>query len=277
MTHVRATAKPFLKWAGGKRRLLAQYDPHWPEFSGTYREPFVGSGAVFFHLQPQRSQLADINPELVNAYLCVRDCLPELETTLAAHRDLHSHDYYYATRALSPQDLNSVERAARLIYLNKTCFNGLYRENSRGNFNVPIGKYKNPSILQSDVLRAASAALQGVDIELAPFWEVGDCAQPGDFIYFDPPYYPLSSTSNFTAYTRYTFGETEQIQLRDLFADLQQRGISAAVSNSDCARIRELYAGFKLIEIEAGRAINSKGDRRGQIKELLILNYRSRA
>lgn len=275
MAHVRMMTKPFLKWAGGKRRLLAQYEPYWPEFSGTYREPFVGSGAVFFHLQPARSQLSDINPELVNAYQCVRDCLPELIERLAHHREHHDRDYYYATRSLSPQDLTPVERAARLIYLNKTCFNGLYRENSRGGFNVPMGKYKNPGILQSEVLQAASEALQGVSIELAPFWEVSDRARPGDFIYFDPPYYPLSSTSSFTAYTRYTFGDAEHVQLRDLCADLQRRGIPAAVSNSDCPRIRELYTDFTMIEIDAGRAINSRGDRRGQIKELLILNYRN--
>ncbi|MEO1132895.1 MAG: DNA adenine methylase [Cyanobacteria bacterium J06639_1] len=273
MPDVRAPAKPFLKWAGGKRRLLAQYEPHWPQFEGAYLEPFVGSGAVFFHWQPQRSHLSDINPELVNAYQCVRDYLPELEKQLALHRDRHGRDYYYATRSLSPQDLSPVQRAARLIYLNKTCFNGLYRENSRGEFNVPMGKYKKPSILQSDVLRAASEALQGVDVDLAPFWEVGDRAQPGDFVYFDPPYYPLNATSRFTAYTRHAFGDAEQVQLRDLFATFRERGILAAVSNSDCPQVRELYAEFRSIEISAERAINSKGDRRGRIGELLVLNY----
>lgn len=272
MSHVRTSAKPFLKWAGGKRRLLTQYEPHWPRIDGTYREPFVGSGAVFFHLQPERSHLSDINPELVNAYQCVRDRLPELEAQLARHRDCHDRDYYYATRSLAPRDLSPVQRAARLIYLNKTCFNGLYRENSRGEFNVPIGKYKKPSILQTDVLRAASTALQGVTIELAPFGHIGDRAQAGDFIYFDPPYYPLSTTSSFTAYTRHAFGDAEHVQLHDLFVNLQRRGIRAAVSNSDCPRIRELYAEFNIVEIAAGRAINSRSDRRGEIKELLILN-----
>jgi DNA adenine methylase len=264
--------RPFLKWAGGKGQLIAQYIPHFPKRFSTYHEPFLGGGAIFFHLQPQQARLTDINPELVNVFCCVRDRVEELITLLQQHRDRHSPEYYSALRA---QPMNSdLERAARLIYLNKTCFNGLYRENSKGQFNVPIGKYKNPTICDPESLRAASRALRSTQIERKPFEAVLEIAQtPDDFVYFDPPYHPISSTSRFTAYSRDSFCEADQIRLRDAVTVLANRGVQVMLSNSDCDFVRNLYKDFPIHSILAARSINSNGKRRGKITEVLITSY----
>lgn len=263
--------RPFLKWAGGKSKLIEQYTPYFPKDFKTYYEPFLGGGAVFFHLQPKNAVLTDINPELINAYRCVRNNLEQLIPLLEKHSSSHSKDYYYQVR--SQLGTTEVEKAARLIYLNKTCFNGLYRENSKGLFNVPIGKYKNPTICNSNLLRLVSAALQSIQIEVRPFESVLDYAKSDDFIYFDPPYYPLSPTSNFTAYSSYSFNENEQVKLKNVFVELAKRGVKVMLSNSDCSFIRELYKDFKLYEILAARAINSNAEKRGKITELLITSY----
>lgn len=264
--------RPFLKWAGGKGKLISQYSFHFPENCSTYYEPFLGGGAVFFHLQPQQAFLMDINSELVNVYQCVRDRLSELIECLKAHRDAHCREHYYQVRACIPTA--AVERAARLIYLNKTCFNGLYRENSKGQFNVPMGSYKNPGIFDSELLIAASRSLQFAQIHQAPFQAVLDYAKTSrDFVYFDPPYFPISSTSNFTAYNRYTFKQEDHIRLRDTFRTLANRGVKVMLSNSDCPFVRELYADFRVYTISAARAINSKATCRGKITELLITSY----
>lgn len=264
--------RPFLKWAGGKSRLIPQYTPYFPKRYSTYYEPFLGGGAIFFHLLPTRSLLVDINAELVNVYRCVRDHVDGLIERLRVHRDRHCSEYYYHLR--SRHHGSAIERAARLIYLNKTCFNGLYRENSKGQFNVPMGRYKNPGIFDPELLRAVSYALQRTQIEVAPFDLVLDYAQgPRDFVYFDPPYFPLSATSSFTAYSRHTFKQEDQIHLRDTFVELAQRGVKVMLSNSDCPFIHELYQGFNIHTIWAARAINSKASRRGKITELLITSY----
>ncbi len=191
---------PFLKWAGGKTRLISQYKDYFPQHYQTYYEPFLGGGAVFFYLQPSHAVLTDINADLILTYQSVRDHLEELITLLQEHKRRHNSEYYYDVRNYhSGTDL---EKAARFIYLNKTCFNGLYRVNSQGKFNVPVGKYKNPGICQEEVLKLASAALKKVAIKQANFEEVLNYATgSNDFVYFDPPYYPLNATSNFTAYT----------------------------------------------------------------------------
>ncbi len=266
-------AKPFLKWAGGKGRLLAQYAPYLPRTFGTYHEPFCGGGAVFFALAPTRAVLSDINPELVNVYSCVRDEVAALCARLREHAALHSHDYYYATRNQRPTDLAPIERAARFIYLNRTCYNGLYRENASGGFNVPMGRYVQPTICDTATLHAASDALRGSTIAQSPFAAVLDRAVAGDLVYFDPPYQPLSVTSNFTTYSRQGFGEAEQVRLRDAFAELARRGVRALLSNSDCAFTRDLYRDFRVVTITAGRAINARAERRGKITELLVLNW----
>jgi len=266
--------RPFLKWAGGKGRLIPQYQPHLPrpDQYTTYYEPFLGGGALFFHLQPARACLMDINPELVNVYQCVRDQVERVIALLRKHETLHSKEYYYAMRSQSPS--TCAERAARLIYLNRTCFNGLYRENSRGLFNVPMGRYKNPRICHSELLRVVSASLQNTSIAEHPFEAILNLAtQPEDFVYFDPPYYPISATSKFTGYNRFSFSEEDHIRLRDVFVQLARRNVQVMLSNSDCPFVRDLYAGFNIHTISAIRAINSNTQRRGKITEVLVTSY----
>ncbi|MEG3850883.1 DNA adenine methylase [Microcoleus sp. herbarium19] len=277
--------RPFLKWAGGKTRLIGQYQPYFPENFKTYYEPFLGGGAVFFYLAQQhpclQAVLTDINPELINAYCCVRDKVEELIELLDEHQSEHGKDnkeYYYWVRSRSYK--TDTEKAARLIYLNRTCYNGLYRENSKGEFNVPIGRYKNPNICQKDLLRSVSSLLTSAQIEVRKFDEILNFASTSeDFVYFDPPYYPISATSNFTAYSRDNFQESEQIKLRDVFAELAERGVKVMLSNSNCDFIKAIYSDSqafkrvpipKQIEISASRGINSNSCKRGKVKELLI-------
>lgn len=268
--------RPFLKWAGGKSQLIQQYIPYFPKNFETYHEPFLGGGAVFFYLYRNSSNfqafITDINPELINAYCCVKDNVEQLISLLDEHQLQHNQEYYYQVR--SQPGTTDLERAARLIYLNKTCFNGLYRENPKGEFNVPIGRYKNPKICNPDLLRSVSESLQSAQIEVRAFDSVLDYAKTEqDFVYFDPPYHPLSPTSNFTAYTRYKFNEDDQIRLRDTFAFLAKRRVKVMLSNSDCPFIRELYSEFKIYEISASRMINSNAKKRGMISEVLITSY----
>lgn len=264
--------RPFLKWAGGKSRLIAQYQPYLPQQYQTYYEPFIGGGALFFHLQPQRAILSDINPDLVNVYTCIRDRVEEVIQFLKQHKTHHDRDYYYQIRSNAP--ISPPEKAARLIYLNKTCFNGLYRVNAQGKFNVPMGRYKNPKICDPELLMAASLALKETIILERPFEAIlNDRTLPQDFIYFDPPYHPLSATSNFTGYSRHAFATEHQIQLRDVFAQLAQKGVQVMQSNSDCPFIRDLYQDFQIYTIEATRSINSDRAKRGKITEVLITSY----
>ncbi|BAY62095.1 DNA adenine methylase [Calothrix brevissima NIES-22] len=266
--------RPFLKWAGGKSRLIQQYLPYLPPKYQTYYEPFIGGGAVFFYLQPKVAIITDINAELITTYCCVRDRVEELIDLLKEHKLRHSREYYYTVRA-NPGNTD-LEIAARLIYLNKTCFNGLYRVNSKGQFNVPIGRYKNPNICDGDLLRAASAALSHTQIKQADFVELLNYATSSDdFVFCDPPYYPISSTSYFTGYSRNSFDEEDQKRLRDTCAKLAKRGVKVMVCNSDCEFIRNLYQeiDFKIYPIVAARSINSNTKKRGMIYELLITSY----
>jgi len=267
--------RPFLKWAGGKGRLLGQYEPFLPVTCKTYFEPFLGGGAVFFYMATrfERAVLADINPQLVNVYRCVKEQVDEVVELLKWHQQHHGQEYYYNLRR--QHHLNTpVERAARLIYLNKTCYNGLYRENSQGQFNVPMGKYKNPAICDPALLKTASAILQRADIAELPFEMILDWPlSRQDFVYFDPPYHPISITSSFTRYNRYGFTASDQERLAHVFRELAQRGIPVMLSNSDCDLVRKLYTGFPIHPIQAARAINSKAGRRGKIQELLITSY----
>ncbi|MEM6755321.1 MAG: DNA adenine methylase [Cyanobacteria bacterium P01_C01_bin.38] len=271
-----AFPRPFLKWAGGKGKLLGQISNYLPERQ-TYRnyyEPFLGGGALFFHLQPYAGILSDINSELIATYKCVKDYLPELISLLKIHEHNHSKEYYYDLRKTSVK--TDLETAARLIYLNKTCFNGLYRVNSKGQFNVPLGRYSKPNICSIELLSSASETLQLAQIEQADFGHILEYATSrDDFVFFDPPYHPISSTSYFTAYSRNAFTEDDQIRLRDICAELASRGVKIMVCNSDCQFIRELYAeiGFNIVPIKASRVINSKIKNRGTIHELLITSY----
>ena len=246
-----------------------------PPSLGAYHEPFVGGGALFFELARQgmltTAYLSDINQSLIDVYLALRDCADDVIRLLKQHR--HEEAYYYQIRALPPADLSLPERAARVIYLNRTCYNGLYRENRAGQFNVPFGRYKNPAICDEPNLRAASEVLQGVDISRRPFTSVLQFAKPGDFVYFDPPYHPLSTTSNFTSYDRNGFGADDQTELRDVFAELTRRGVKAMLSNSDTPFICHLYEQYRISRVLAARAINSKAGSRGKVAEVIVYNY----
>ena len=243
---------------------------------GRYHEPFVGGGALFFalsgrgELHPGGARLSDINPELINAYQVVRDRVETLIVVLEAFRN--EEEFFYQVRGQSPDTLDPIERAARLIYLNKTCFNGLFRENRRGHFNVPFGHYPSPHFCAANELRAASRALRGVTIEVSPFTTLAEVARPGDFVYCDPPYAPVSRTASFTSYTSSGFNEAAQRQLAELVAELGRRGVNVLLSNSAVPFTLELYKskGCHVEQIYAKRAINSRGDRRGKVPELLV-------
>ncbi|MEA5626568.1 DNA adenine methylase [Nostoc sp. UHCC 0251] len=264
--------RPFLKWAGGKSRLIQQYIPYFPKSYKNYYEPFLGGAAVFFYLQPTAAVLTDINTELINTYCCVRDHVEELISILKDHKTRHDKDYYYSVR--NDSGGTDIEKAARLIYLNKTCFNGLYRVNLQGKFNVPLGRYENPNICPEVLLRTASEALSTSKIKQADFVDVLNYATSSDdFVYFDPPYYPVSETSYFTAYSSDRFAEDQQVQLKDVFEKLAQRGVKVMLSNSDCDFIRNLYSSFNIHIISASRAINSNATKRGKITEVLVTSY----
>jgi DNA adenine methylase len=264
--------RPFLKWAGGKSRLMQQYIPYFPKSYKNYYEPFLGGGAVFFYLQPKAATLTDINAELINTYCCVKDRVEELISLLKEHKIRHNKDYYYSVRNESGG--TDLEKAARLIYLNKTCFNGLYRVNSQGKFNVPLGRYQNPNICSEVLLKTASEALSHAEIKHRNFIDVLNYAtNSDDFIYFDPPYYPVSETSYFTAYSSYRFAKEQQVELKDVFEKLAERGVKVMLSNSDCEFIRNLYNSFNIHTISASRAINSNAKKRGKITELLVTSY----
>jgi len=277
---VSGSVKPFLKWVGGKKQLLTQFEAYFPTEFNRYFEPFVGGGAVFFHLWntgrlPNPAFLFDNNGELVNAYLTVRDRVSELIDILAAHQEKHNKKYYYKMRSLDRNviTLSSVERAARTIYLNRTCYNGLYRVNSQGQFNVPMGSYKNPQVLHVDVLQSASEALQRVHIEVRDFRTVVDLASPGDFFYFDPPYVPVSKTASFTSYTADDFSADDQRELAQVFAQLSDKGCACMLSNSYTPFVLDLYREFRIEIVQANRAVNSDANGRGSVAEVVVLNY----
>ncbi|MDZ8241855.1 MAG: DNA adenine methylase [Nostoc sp. ChiQUE01a] len=266
--------RPFLKWAGGKSKLIQQYIPYFPKNYQNYYEPFLGGGAVFFYLQPTKAILTDINAELINTYCCVRDNVDELIALLKDHKKRHNRDYYYSVR--NNCGGTNLEKAARLIYLNKTCFNGLYRVNSQGNFNVPLGRYNNPNICPENLLRLASKALSQVKIQQADFTQVLNRAiNSDDFVFFDPPYHPISNTSYFTAYSQNCFSKKDQELLRDTCAELASRGVKVMVCNSDSEFIKKIYTDikFETHTIKAARSINSNIKNRGIIDELLITSF----
>ncbi|MEH2336958.1 DNA adenine methylase [Nostoc sp.] len=267
--------RPFLKWAGGKSRLIQQYIPYFPKSYKNYYEPFLGGGAVFFYLRPTAAILTDINAELINTYCCVRDHVEELISILKEHKIRHNKDYYYSVRNNSSG--TEIEKAARLIYLNKTCFNGLYRVNSQGKFNVPLGRYENPNICHENLLRLASIALSHGEIRQADFTEVlNHATSSDDFVFFDPPYHPISDTSYFTAYNQNCFSKKDQELLRDTCAELASRGVKVMVCNSDSEFISKIYTdiNFETYRIKAARSINSNIKNRGMIYELLITSFK---
>jgi DNA adenine methylase len=271
----RVECRPFLKWAGGKTQLLQHLLRRIPTDYNRYLEPFLGGGALFFALQPRTAYLADCNSELVNCFEVVRSNVEDLIRALEGYR--YDKDQYYSVRALDRSDefakLSPVERAARFIYLNKTCFNGLYRVNSKGHFNVPFGSYDDPKILDADNLRRCSAVLSKTILKNGNFEDVVEVAQPGDFVYFDPPYAPVSETSDFTHYAKDGFDESSQEMLLVVCLQLHQKGVRWMVSNSNVPLIQELYRGFNIEPVAASRSINSRAEKRGPVMELLIRNF----
>jgi len=266
----REKASPFLKWVGGKTSLLPELHKHVPARLRGYHEPFVGGGALFFSVQPRRAFLADENAELIHCYAQVRDDVYAVLDALARH--VYEKAHFTAVRALDPFALGPADRAARFIYLNKTCFNGLWRVNRAGRFNVPIGRYRNPKFNDPSALITASHALRGVELSHAPFEQSMARARAGDFVYLDPPYDPVSQTSSFASYTPNGFGWEDQERLAHACVVLNRRGVRFLLSNSATPRIRALYAGFEQRLVHAPRFVNSKASARGAVEELLVFN-----
>jgi len=271
--------QPFLKWAGGKRQLLPAIRPLVPSKFKRYYEPFIGGGAVFFDLMPQNAVINDLNQDLINCYLIVKDHSEELLEHVLTHNN--NADYFYnlreADRSPKFSTFTPIERASRLLYLNKTCFNGLFRVNSQGQFNVPFGDYKNPTIAEPAVIRAVSQYLNQAQIEFRSqdFADVVADATKGDFVYFDPPYDPVSDTASFTGYNLNGFDRDEQKRLKATCDALTKKGVKVLLSNSATPFIEELYStgGYTIREIEARRNINSNSTGRGKVGEFLVLNY----
>jgi DNA adenine methylase len=277
---VDAEIPKFVKWAGGKGQLLEQFEPLFPKKITRYIEPFVGSGPVFFYVvqkfKPKEVIIADINKELIAAYKMIQKFPEELIIELKQHAEYHKvqgKKYYLTIRSTDITELPDLEIAARFIYLNRTCFNGLYRVNSKGGFNVPMGAYKNPNITQEDNIRKASKLLKGVKIKLMSFEKVISLAKKDDFVYLDPPYYPLNKSS-FTTYTSNNFLEEQQNLLKEVCLKLHKKGCFVMQSNSDTEFIKELYKDeFKIHFVKASRMINRDASKRGKINEVVITNY----
>ena len=276
-------AQPFIKWVGGKRGLLSQIIPLLPKEFNNYFEPFIGGGALFFELFSQGKldnknvYLFDINTELINTYEVVKKYPELLIDELDRFKKEHSKEFYYEIRAWDREndflEIDNLLRATRFIYLNKTCFNGLYRVNRKNQNNVPMGNYKNPNICDSEAIYNASEALQIANIMNTSYKNVLDYAKKEDLVYFDPPYYPLNKTSSFTSYSEFEFLDQQQIELFEVFEKLDELGSYVVHSNSDTKFIRDLYTQYDINEIQANRFINSKSAGRGKINELLILSY----
>lgn len=271
--------QPFLKWAGGKRQLIKEIEKYIPSSNeiNTYYEPFLGGGAVLFHLQPKKAVVNDYNTDLMTTYEVIRDNVDELIEDLKKHKN--TSEYFYEIRSWDWKPdfdkISKIKKASRLIYLNKTCFNGLFRVNSNGEFNTPFGNYKKPNIVNEKVLRAVSKYLNENDVILlnCDFENALINIKKGDFVYLDPPYYPISNSSNFTGYTLDGFSESDQVRLKELCDKLTERGIKFLLSNSSAPFILELYKDYKIEFVKARRTINSNGDGRGKIKEVLVRNY----
>ncbi|MBF2053294.1 MAG: DNA adenine methylase [Candidatus Sericytochromatia bacterium] len=278
MQHAALSVKPFLKWAGGKRQLLPTLTEYAPKQFQHYYEPFVGAGALFLALQPRQAVINDLNAELVNAYRVIQKQPEELLRQLQAHSN--DPDYFYQIRALDREahlyeQLDPVQRASRTIYLNKTCYNGLYRVNRKGQFNAPFGRYRKPLIADETGIRNLHRFLNQRPVRIlnTDFEQAVQNARAGDFVYFDPPYDPLSPSASFTAYQQEGFGRPEQRRLARVVQDLTRRGCRVMLSNSSTDFIRSLYKGYTQIPVSASRRINAVAANRGLIEELLVLNY----
>ena len=271
-------AAPVVKWVGGKRQLLDEIAPRLPKRITTYCEPFLGGGAVLFSLQPRNAIVNDLNADLMLVYEVIRDDVEFLIAALEQHEN--TAEYFYNIRDLDRdkntyREMSAVERASRIIYLNKTCYNGLFRVNASGEFNSPFGHYKNPNIVNAPVLRAVSKYLTANNIQLLhiDFEEVLQRVPRGGFVYLDPPYDPVSDTASFTGYNRGGFGREEQERLKRCCDELAARGVRFLLSNSATSFIKELYTGYTVEIVHAKRTINSDASKRGAVEEVLIRNY----
>ncbi|MEK6927158.1 MAG: DNA adenine methylase [Nanoarchaeota archaeon] len=267
-----------IKWAGGKKQLLEQFEKFFPEKIERYFEPFVGGGSVAIYLlkthpEIKKIYLSDINKELITVYQIVKDNVEDLIKLLKEYKLKHNKEFYYEVRAKGIEKLTPLQIATRFIYLNRTCFNGLYRVNSKGQFNVPIGSYKNPTICNEKDLREISNLLKKDEIKHTQFYELVKDANKGDFVYFDPPYYPINKTSSFTTYTKDVFLEKEQEKLAEVFKELDKRGCKVMLSNSDTDFIKNLYKGYNINFVKATRMINCDATKRGSINEIVVTNY----
>jgi DNA adenine methylase len=264
-------SQPFMKWAGGKRQLLPELRSRIPHSFGTYFEPFLGGGALFFSLGSSNAVLNDINVELIECYETVRDRPEQLIESLRQH--VNTEEYFYAARARDPGQMTKTEAASRLIYLNRTCFNGLYRVNQQGRFNTPYGRYKSPNLVPEELIREASTALRGATLLSGHFGNALALAEEGDFIYLDPPYFPTSDYSDFRRYSRAPFDNEDQRELAQAFKELSSRGCFVMLSNSSVKEVHDLYADFQIETIKARRNINSQAGGRGDVDELVVRNY----
>ena len=269
---------PVLKWVGGKRQLLGTLRPLLPKTISKYCEPFIGGGAMLFDLQPKKALVNDINSDLILVYTVIRDSVDELIHRLEQFEN--TSEAFYAVRDWDRdrekyEALSDIERAARIIYLNKTCYNGLYRVNNAGEFNSPFGNYKNPNIVNAPVLRAVSAYFNAAEITFSTvdYAELLQNVRRGTFVYLDPPYDPVSDTSSFTGYARGGFTRADQIRLRECCDALNRRGVRFMLSNSATDFIREQYAAYNITIVQAKRAINSVASKRGDVDEVVVRNY----
>ncbi|MGJ6088537.1 DNA adenine methylase [Streptococcus suis] len=274
-----STLQPFTKWTGGKRQLLSVIKSLMPDQYNNYFEPFVGGGALFFDLAPKKAYINDFNSELINCYLQIKKNPQILIELLAKHQENNSKEYYLDLRSADRDSridkMTDVERAARIMYMLRVDFNGLYRVNSKNQFNVPYGRYKNPKIVEGELLLSISKYLNDNDIHILnkDFEEAVEDVRVGDFVYFDPPYIPLSETSAFTSYTHEGFSYEDQVRLRDTFMKLDEKGAYVMLSNSSSPIVEELYKDFHIHKVEATRTNGAKSSSRGKISEIIVTNY----
>lgn len=279
MAKINKLVTPFLKWVGGKRQLMPSIVEHLPENIKDYKyiEPFIGGGAVLFNLQPKNAIINDFNEELINVYEVIKNNLDELITDLKKHKN--EAEYFYSIRSLDRngafKKLSDIQRASRVIFLNKTCFNGLYRVNNAGEFNSPFGRYKNPNIVNEPTLKAVNKFLNSNNIEIksGDYSEILKQADKKCFVYLDPPYHPISESSNFTGYIQGGWNMYDQIDLKTACDELHKKGVKFLLSNSSAEFIKDLYKDYKITIVKANRAINSNGADRGEVDEVLIRNY----
>ena len=271
--------QPFTKWTGGKRQLLPVIRELMPKKYNRYFEPFVGGGALFFDLAPKDAVINDFNAELINCYQQIKDNPQELIEILKVHQEYNSKEYYLDLRSADRDEridmMSEVQRAARILYMLRVDFNGLYRVNSKNQFNVPYGRYKNPKIVDEELISAISVYLNNnqLEIKTGDFENAVLDVQPGDFVYFDPPYIPLSETSAFTSYTHEGFSYDDQVRLRDTFKKLSDTGAYVMLSNSSSFLVEELYRDFNIHYVEATRTNGAKSSSRGKISEIIVTNY----